>query len=339
VTEDQRRDKFEGALLGTMVGDALGAPVEGVDGDHIRTLLDRLPLMPAPERELNVALFGLITGRDVRAGTARYTDDTQMTIGVAESLVAVGEIDEADMARRFVANFEGHRGYGPGAYGVLMALRGGTPWQEPAARLFGGSGSYGNGAAMRVAPVGLFFHDADPYDLREAAERSSVITHTHLLGKEGAVMQAAAVAAACRMDPADSFDANLFLTAVSAHLRDDDDYFLDACDSVRRLLEERPTESDVVLSLGNDISAPYSVPTALYAFLSHHNSFAEAVRYAVCLGGDADTIGAMCGAIAGAFHGAGAIPANWLAALENGPKGRDYARQLARDLFNAWQSH
>ena len=82
MTADQRRDKFEGALLGTMVGDALGAPVEGVDGDRIRTLLDRLPLMPAPERELNVSLFGLITGRDVAAGMARYTDDTQTSLTV-----------------------------------------------------------------------------------------------------------------------------------------------------------------------------------------------------------------------------------------------------------------
>jgi poly(ADP-ribose) glycohydrolase ARH3 len=337
VTPDCLRDKFEGALLGTMVGDALGAPVEGTDVGRLRALLDALPLMPAHERDLNVALLGLITGYKVPSGSAHYTDDTQMTIGVAESLIAARGMDESDMARRFVANFQGHRGYGPGAYGVLMALRGGAPWYEPAARLFGGSGSYGNGAAMRVAPIGLFFQNADIATLREAAERSSIITHTHLLGREGAVMQAAAVAAALRLDPADTFDPEFFVTVVSAHLRDDSDIYLEACDKLRRLVEERPPAWKVALHLGNDISAPLSVPAALYSFLAHPRSFAEAVRFAVTLGGDTDTIGAMCGAIAGAYHGASAIPPNWLDALENGHKGRDYVRQLARDLFDAWQ--
>jgi poly(ADP-ribose) glycohydrolase ARH3 len=337
VTPDRQRDKFEGALLGTMVGDALGATVEGTDAGRLRAILDALPLMSAPERELNVALFGLITGYDIPPGAAHYTDDTQMTIGVAESLVAVGDIDEADMARRFVANFQGQRGYGPGAYSVLMALRGGARWDVPAARLFGGSGSYGNGAAMRIAPIGLFFHDADTATLREAAQRSSVITHIHIQGKEGAVMQAAAVAAAFRLDPADEFDASGFLTSVSAHLRDDLDDYLEACDTIRNLLPASALEEEASNLLGSGIEAPRSVPAALYAFLSHYDSFAEAVRFAVCMGDDTDTVGAMCGAIAGAYHGASAIPTNWLTALENGPQGRDYVRQLARDLFDAWQ--
>jgi poly(ADP-ribose) glycohydrolase ARH3 len=337
VTPDRLRDKFEGALLGAMVGDALGAPVEGTDGRQLRALLDRLPRMPAPERELNVALFGLITGNAVMPGTARYTDDTQMTIGVAESLHAVGDLDEADIARRFVANFQGHRGYGPGAYSVLMALRGGARWHDPAARLFGGVGSFGNGAAMRVAPIGLFFHTTDAATLREAAERSSVITHTHTLGKEGAVMQAAAVAAAVRSEPDQPFDPELFLTMVSAHLRDDLDEYLEACDVIRRLLPGSPEVGEVGDALGSGIEAHRSVPAALYSFLAHHDSFAEAVRFAVCLGDDTDTVGAMCGAIVGAYRGASAIPQDWLDALENGPKGRDYVRQIARDLLDTWQ--
>jgi ADP-ribosylglycohydrolase len=72
--------------------------------------------------------------------------------------------------------------------------------------------------------------------------------------------------------------------------------------------------------------------TAIYAFLAHPNSFAEAVLYAVKLGGDTDTIGAMCGAIAGAYHGLDAIPNNWLNALENSTHGRDDALELASEL-------
>jgi poly(ADP-ribose) glycohydrolase ARH3 len=104
---------------------------------------------------------------------------------------------------------------------------------------------------------------------------------------------------------------------------------------VIRLLENPLPSEKVALLLGNDVSAPLSVPAALYAFLSHPDSFQEALLYAVKLGGDTDTIGAMCGAVAGAYHGIEAIPQNWLGALENGTRGREYAIDLANRLCNA----
>jgi poly(ADP-ribose) glycohydrolase ARH3 len=108
-------------------------------------------------------------------------------------------------------------------------------------------------------------------------------------------------------------------------------------DDVGRLLPIRPPGKTVVEVLGNGIEAHESVPAAIYSFLAHPDSFEEAVVFAVRLGGDADTIGAMTGAIVGAYHGASAIPERWLAALENGPKGRDYVRDLADRLFATWQ--
>lgn len=260
-----------------------------------------------------------------------------MTIGLAESLVAVGNFDGPDLARRFADNFEGHRGYGPGAYRVLMALRGGAAWDEAANGLFGGQGSFGNGAAMRVAPVGVLYHDNLPR-LRRIAEQQATITHTHVLGKQGAVWQAAAVAGATRLDPAQDFDALAFLDDVTATVGPLELWYGEAVSDIRRLLADPPHSHEAVAEvLGNGIEAHESVPAALYAFLANHDSFAEAVFYAVSLGGDADTIGAMTGAIAGAYHGASAIPQEWLAALENGAKGRDYVRDLAANLFAAWQ--
>ena len=255
-----------------------------------------------------------------------------MAIGLAESLAAVGGFDGPDMARRLADNFEGHRGYGPGAYRVLMALRGGAAWDEAAKGLFGGQGSFGNGAAMRVAPVGVLYHDNLPR-LRRVAEQQAIITHTHLLGIQGAMWQAAAVAWATRRGPAATgrnFDALAFLDDVTATAGLLELWYDNAANDIRDLLPARPS---VVEILGNGIEAHRSVPAALYSFLAHPDSFAEAVFYAVSLGGDADTIGA----IAGAYHGASAIPSDWLAALENGPKGRDYVTNLADGLFAAWQ--
>ncbi|MBC8140895.1 MAG: ADP-ribosylglycohydrolase family protein, partial [Armatimonadetes bacterium] len=90
--------------------------------------------------------------------------------------------------------------------------------------------------------------------------------------------------------------------------------------------------------LGSSIEAHESVPAALYSFLRHPESFEGAVSFAVRLGDDTDTVGAMTGAIAGAFHGYAGIPQKWLRPLENGAKGRDYTLSLADRLFDRWQA-
>lgn len=329
------RDRFEGAILGTLVGDALGAPVEGWNCERMNDTLDRLRDMDLAQRSLTVAVLGLITGGEVLDGMARYTDDGQMTLGVAESLVAFPEFDGPDMARRFAENFEGQRGYGPGAYGVLLALRNGATWDEPAHQLFGGKGSFGNGAAMRAAPVGLLYH-RNTARLRRVADAQSTITHTNVLGRQGAVLQAAFVAQAVNTPPG-TFDPLLFLAQATEAAGILETKYEDGLNDVKNLIENPAPRCEAAELLVCGIEAHLSVPAAAYAFLSHPYDFASAVTYAVRLGGDTDTIGAMCGAIAGAYHGASSIPTAWLAALENGPKGRDYAQTLARDLFAVWQ--
>jgi poly(ADP-ribose) glycohydrolase ARH3 len=85
-------------------------------------------------------------------------------------------------------------------------------------------------------------------------------------------------------------------------------------------------------------SASYeSVPTAIYVFLTNSESFEKALISAVNVGGDTDTIGAMTGAIAGAYHGFSQMPARWLDCLENKVKGKTYILKLADQLFNIWQ--
>jgi poly(ADP-ribose) glycohydrolase ARH3 len=317
------------------VGDALGAPMEGWDQGRLNATLDAFLDLPRARQELTRAVLGPIVGG---TGPAYYTDDGQMTLGIAESLIAVQGIYETDMARRFAENFDPKRGYGMGARKILTAIRNGESWQDAGSRLFGGNGSYGNGAAMRVAPIGLFFHDANAAALRDAAERSASITHTHRLGKEGAVVQATAIATAVhRGADGTSPDPEDFLAELRERVGDGDEIYQKKLTDIAELLNTRPARHQVTQRLGNDVSAPLSVPAAIYAFLANNDSFEKAVLYAIRLGGDTDTITAMAGAIAGAFHGASAIPVRWLDALENGMKGRDYARRLADALFTTWQ--
>lgn len=171
------RSRFVGALIGTMAGDQLGAPFEGQPGDVVASRMDGSNRSAADWIQLS-----------------RYTDDTQMMIGLAESLAALGRLDGADVARRFAENYEPDRGYGGGAHRVLSALRDGCAWDQAATLVFP-DGSFGNGAAMRVAPVGVFFW-RDRAARRQAAEASAVVTHAHPLGMEGAVLQAHAIAEA-----------------------------------------------------------------------------------------------------------------------------------------------
>ncbi len=337
MNEAVLRDRFRGALLGTMVGDALGAPVEGWECDQLNEKLDDVTILPIADRQQHIPIFGLLSGAELIPGTAYYTDDTQMTIGVAESLVAHADFSGPHLASRFAENFEEDRGYGPGAYAVLKELQKGAAWNDVGERLFGGQGSFGNGAAMRAAPVGALYHDNLPR-LRRVAEAQASITHTHPIGKQSAALQAAAVAAALRFDiESDEFDEQIFVNSVTDSVGALEQWLDAGYRDLRILLRLRPLPEEVAETLGNGIEAQLSVPTALYAFTAHYDSFAQAVLYAVRLGGDTDTIGAMTGAIAGAFHGASAIPPNWLEALENGPQGRDYVSGLADQLYDRWK--
>jgi poly(ADP-ribose) glycohydrolase ARH3 len=183
---------------------------------------------------------------------------------------------------------------------------------------------------MRVAPVGLFCYD-DPPRLKEIAYQSSQITHAHELGKEGAALQAYAVALATAADPSSPLPRDEFLAKLYDLMRHPT--FKEKAKRMRELWGEKD-KSKIVAELGHGIEAFNSVPAAIYSFLRHPDSFEEAVAYAISLGGDTDTIGAMAGAISGAYLGIEAIPAEWQIKLEN----QEYITELAERLWRikAW---
>ena len=260
---------------------------------------------------------------DARRGRGTYTDDTQMMIALAESLIERGRVDEEHLARAFLAAYDPDRGYGGGTRRVIELWAGGTPVSAAAGEIFGGQGSRGNGAAMRVAPVAVRFHEY-PQQLHAEAARSARITHAHPAGEDGAVVQAAAIGAALRgEDILDCARTAARTTEMSQRLS-----------VVGELLTASRDPAEVHRRLGSSSAAAESVCAALYASLAQP-AFEQAVRFAVRLGGDTDTIAAMTGAIVGARDGLTAIPARWLAALEDGHRGRTHVEQLADRLLNS----
>lgn len=298
---------YRGGMLGTGLGDAIGRSREG--GGMVK--IDRIR--------------DLVRGRDL----LRYTDDTQQMMALADSLSEKGGFDGQNLAEKLVEYFDPSRGYGPGSSKVIRKLGGGVRWDEPAKELFGGAGSYGNGSSMRIAPVGLFAC-GDLEELKKLARKSSSITHVHSLGRDGAVLQATSVGIVAREDPSSELDTSTFLDELDNAVSEEK--YEEKVSKVRELLEANPDKSEVVRSLGHGVEAFNSVPTAVYCFLSHPESFEGAVLYAVSLGGDADTIGAMTGAIAGAYHGADRISEEWKDKLEHGDKIVDLADRLIEAL-------
>ncbi len=307
------KDKFIGSLVGTAIGDALGMPIEGWHPHRIQAVYGEM-------REM----------LDGRFSAGSWTDDTEMMIGIAESLIENKGFNGEHMAHRFIANFNVLRGYGSGSRRVLGWIRSGEEtWDTAGERVFGGSGSYGNGAAMRIAPVGVFYFD-DPEELRSIAYKSSQITHTHPLGKEGAALQVYAIALAVNADPSSSLNSDTFLKQLNAFNKEETVY-TPKLRKIQALLSEKSVDKTKVISeLGNSVLAYESVPTAIYSFLANSDSFEEAVVYAVGLGGDTDTIGAMAGAISGAYHGVLGIPERWKNILEK----RKYIEALAESLWS-----
>jgi len=303
------RDGFRGALLGAAVGDALGRPLKGWSAGRIA-------------REHG-------TVRELLPPRGRYTEDTQLTIVVAEWLLEDEPLDAHALARRIEREHEADRGYGRTTTDFLRRLRAGESWDTAADHAFA-RGSFGNGAAARIAPCALLFHQ-DRGQMERVAETAASVTHVHPLGIAGAILQARQIAQAlrARAEPLDSVAFVVELRSSTSSIE-----FRQKLRTVEETLGHRPSAEAVRDRLGINATALGSVATALYGFLSQARSFEDALIFAVNLGGESDSIGAMTGAIAGAYHGAAAIPRRWLDGLERGAKGRDHLERLADRLFD-----
>jgi poly(ADP-ribose) glycohydrolase ARH3 len=219
----------------------------------------------------------------------------------------------------------------------MERIRQGIPWNEV------GTDSFGNGGAMRIAPIGCFYH-SDLQAVQENAILSARITHNHPEGLAGAVAQATAVALAFQHGLSnDSVEAEGFVDRISTQVSSIYEGFAESLEGIKSISQRfssRPTDSEVevIEAIGNryglSLRAIESVPAAIGAFLLT-NSFRDAVVLAVNLGGDTDTIGAMAGAVAGAYYGLDQIPQEWIDPLENGVKGRDYTITCVKQIVSS----
>lgn len=286
------RVKYLGGMIGSALGDAIGELAF-----HYRTKQD----LCAQLEQLN---------------ELRYTDDTAMSIGLAESIVTKDDIDQQDLGDTFRRNFikEPWRGYASGPPTIFSIVeQSGMSYLEAAKSLFGGEGSLGNGAAMRIVPAGLFFHNSA--DLYEKACLSASVTHAHPVGMDGAAVQAKAISLAVKLEPKESFPSTEFIDTLIEFAKTPE--IKEKMQLVKRLILENTPPSHATEQLGQTVSVHESMPFALFSFLGHPKSFEDCLFCAILNGGDRNTLGAMACAISGAYLGIGRFPQLWVQKLEN----------------------
>lgn len=267
-----------------------------------------------------------------------YTDDSAMTMQVAKSLINFNpENYQKELALNLAREYftAPTRGYGASVKDLFIQMKRNkfSDVLTPAANQFGGSGSFGNGSAMRVSPVALYCLNKSPEFLVDLVKKTSEITHTNSIGINGAILQALAIHKNLKMNPSESFDKTAYLDDLLAHFATvekgcdemgipEEKYFTKQLNEIKHLLNKphTPSDEEVVNLLGHSVNALYSVPTALYCFLRNVDDAAPVrttLEYTIGLGGDADTIASMSLALTGSLHGAAAISDNLVANCES----------------------
>ncbi|MEM7364115.1 MAG: ADP-ribosylglycohydrolase family protein [Pseudomonadota bacterium] len=315
-----RFDQFAGSLFGCAVADSLGAPIEGQSREHIATIKD--------------VTSAFRSFREYEAG--QITDDTQLTIAAIKGIIRdtgiSGDTIADEISQLWIK--EEIVGAGPVAKRAVNNYINGVPWDKAAEE-----GDLAlNGAAMRISPVGLWRFD-QPGALARDVHTVSIVTHRHPDSIAAAHAIAAAVAWVVQREDIDP-------KAMCANLANS----ISAESSLSSLLLELPEwlnlpEDEALKRIAGDyplfakkgeFGVPVSaIPTALaaiYAFLRNPHDYLSAIEITLRFGGDVDTIGAIVGAISGAFNGVDAVPRH----LREQVKDSEAIATLAEDFYRAF---
>jgi len=301
-------ETFQGVLLGTAVGDALGLPAEGMSPERIR------------KRWRGEWRMRFVFGRGM------VSDDTEHTLMVAQALLAHPE-DAAAFQRSLAWKLRWWllglpAGVGLGTARACLKLWLGFPPHRSGVR------SAGNGPAMRSAIIGVEFA-GDPVRRRAFVTACTRLTHTDPRAETAALAVAEFVAGCVNGKTTET------LLQTLRKLSEDAEW-MQAMDALHSALRDGRSGRDFALSLGlaRGVTgyAYHTVPVALHACLRHPGDFRAALTAALDCGGDTDTVGAIVGALAGAQGGASAIPREWVEGLCEWPRSVRFMREVSRQM-------
>lgn len=321
------RSRVRGAIVGTAVGDALGMPLEGLRPETIERVYGRISRFVEPK-------VGTWASKAHKLKRGQWTDDTQLMLAIGESVVAKHGLDFNDIAQRHITAMKTDpRGWGGTTISGFTKIKAGVSWWNSAK-----PNGAGNGTPMKIAPIGVLLglgHLTD-FEAVSAVVNISRMSHGDPRPAVAGVLQVRMIADGIR-------DGWYGLSQKSLYILEDEAMALDRifgspapgiATMIRtaRLSAACCWGQDAVKcmerAVGTGCFVIYSFPFVCGAVRVLGEDPRACLEEIVNLGGDADTTGAMAGAILGAAHGMSAFPYSWRKPLE------DYKRlvKLADDL-------
>jgi len=308
IEEDNLKNKYRGSLLGLAIGDALGAPIE------------------FKKRDTYIKIEKYRIGGKFNLSKGEYTDDTAMTLCLAQSLLDEKGMNQKDQLKKYVEWFENgymsanSRSIGCGK-NILMAL---FRYMNHKCSECGNSRlkrGAGNGSLMRIAPIALFYEKNEKLAM-EMASKSSYTTHGLKICADACMLYTSLIIGALR---GNSKEKILSMSYAKKMIKMLDNYTFD-----KEILEVingsyKNKQRDEISSSGYVVD---TLETSLWAFYNT-NSFDEGLILAVNLGYDADTIGAVYGQLAGAYYGVENINSVYKSDLMR----VDFIEDMALELF------
>jgi len=293
---DQRIELAHKSLRGISIGDAFGESFFGETDkmlDHIRA-------------------------RSIPKTSWEFTDDTVMAIAVYDQLRLNNEINQNQLAEGFAINHEKdvNRGYGATARRILREIGEGGHWKEISQSVFEGMGSMGNGASMRVSPIGAYYFD-DLKRVKELAIKSAEITHSNIEGITGAIAIAIGTAIATQIKLKNKEMApNEFINRILEELPDTDTKSkIKKSTTIPYTYNIQTVKS--ILGNGSKIMVQDTIPFSIWCAANNLTNFEEAIWKAVSILGDRDTICAIVGGITIMSTHEHRIPKDWMESVEN----------------------
>lgn len=309
----EKLERAVGCMVGSAIGDALGMPLEGISRWDLKSVYGgRVNRFQNPKEDHPCG--------HLKAG--QYTDDTQQTIALAESLIESKGFDMEDFAEKLKQwylknlNDNNFRRF-PGGTSIRSCQRlvvGASPYESGS--LFAKT----CGSIMRVFPVGLFYND--PKEALEQGKLSSIPTHYSKLAMEASGFVAETVAYLMNGNGADE--------AISLALKNLQVNGL--AERIKFAIENSKSDANYVLSkIGSSQLIYETLPFAVFSFLRSPEGFEEVIVTAAndSVPGDTDSIACVAGALAGAYNGYNSVPTKFKEGLED----RLYLEELAKTLI------
>lgn len=303
-----KKDKVIGIFLGVAIGDALGMPVEKMTKEEIERTYGRITdYIPTVDHTWH---------GNVPAGT--WTDDTRLTLVVAEALIAARKFDMDEIARRHVEALQNaeRADWGPTTREAIQRLASGVHWSESA--VTGPNRGFGNGVVMKMSPLAVYLDVCGGFQSRNTVpgiiQQFTFMTHKTTMALAASFGHYAAIQH-CLFEEPELFNRNWFVGEVV------DNAIVEPAlwERFKRLydINDQTSLTDILSWFpGHAFSIPVSIPVSYAAFLKNPTSI-EAIYDAVALGGDTDSNASITGSLLGALNGTAVFPQHLIDGLQN----------------------